>query len=218
MTVRQVIAEGTLGRIVELEARWDRFRPMVDLQSWKERTSNGSGALPNLGSHLVDQALILFGWPARLTARLSVMRDGAEAEDWIDLRLHYDRLEVTLRTSYLARNAGPRFRVHGTRGSFVKYGLDPQEAALVAGVRPDSDAWGEDDPALWGTLSVQDVPERIRTLPGCYANFYDGIHAAISAGKAVPVTAEDGLNVVRLLEAARRSNQLGSTISLEATT
>jgi predicted dehydrogenase len=149
LTVLQLLARGALGRLVECEMRWDRFRPEVAPESWKENAAGESGTLNNLGSHLVDQALVLFGWPQGVTARLSALRDGAEVDDWIDVRLHYPRLEVALKASYVARAAGPRFVLHGTEGSFVKHGVDPQEAALAAGERPDAPGWGEEPPAAW---------------------------------------------------------------------
>lgn len=218
MTVRQLLAGGTLGRLVEFESRWDRFRPVVT-DSWKERASGASGALPNLGTHLIDQALVLFGAPAAVTAQLGAARDGAEVDDWFDLRLHYPRLEVTLKASTLALGAGPRFVLHGTGGSFVKHGLDPQEDELAAGAWPDRPDWGEDDPARWGTLTTAEgggaLTRRVRTAPGRYAAFYDGLHAAITTGTPPPVRAEESLHVLRIVEAARHSSAGHATISLE---
>lgn len=218
-TVQQVLAQGSLGRVVECEMRWDRYRPAVAPQSWKEQATGGSGTLPNLGVHLLDQALQLFGWPEALTARLCAMREGAEVEDWIDVRLHYPRLEVTLKASYVAVHAGPRFVLHGTGGSFVKPGLDPQEQALAAGGRPDRPHWGEDEPWAWGTLWVPKgewlIPDRKPTVPGRYLAFYDGLHAAISEQAPLPVMPTDALRVLQLLEAARRSHASGSTVVLE---
>ena len=218
LTVQQVIASGVLGRIVEFEARWDRFRPIVNTASWKEQAEAGSGVLTNLGSHLIDQALLLFGWPNAITADLDIVRDGAVVDDWMDLRLHYERLRVTLRCSTVAQQSAPRFVIHGTTGSFVKHGLDPQEAALADGTPPNDSAWGADDPIRYGTLTRSDhdaARQQVPTIPGRYQTFYDGVYAALTDHAPPPVTPAQALRVVRLLEAARRSAATRSTISLE---
>ncbi len=219
LTVQRLVAAETLGRLVEYEGRWDRFRPEVVRESWKDQAAGGSGALNNLGSHLVDQALVLFGWPRAITARLGALRDRAEVEDWFNVQLHYPRFEAALKVSYLAQHEGPRFVLHGTRGSFVKYGLDPQEAALAAGEWPDAAGWGEELRAAWGTLSLQGhggVNRRtVNTLPGRYAAFYDGLHAAITSGAPVPVPPAQVVRVLQILETARRSHAENATIELE---
>ena len=218
LTVQQVIASGVLGRIVECEARWDRFRPIVNTASWKEQAEAGSGVLTNLGSHLIDQALMLFGWPNAITADLDIVRDGALVDDWMDLRLHYERLRVTLRCSTVAQQSAPRYVIHGTTGSFVKHGLDPQEAALAEGTSPDDPAWGADTPARYGTLTRTDhdaSTQQVPTIPGRYQTFYDGVYAAVTDHASPPVTTAQAMRNVRLLEAARRSAATRSTISLE---
>lgn len=215
LTLRQVLSQGRVGRPVEFIARWDRYRPLVR-PSWREARPEDGGLLGNLGSHLIDQAMVLFGAPEALTARLARLREGARAEDWFDLALHYPNLQVRLSASYLAQGDGPRYALHGTEASYLKHGVDPQEAALQAGQLPGSPGWGEEDPAQWGLLSGPGVPDPVPSLPGNYGAFYEGLHAAIRHGAAVPVSAEEGLAVVRVLEAARRSHREGRTLSWEA--
>lgn len=211
MTLRQVAQSGMLGRLVDFEAHYDRYRPVVDQVTWKEGNLPGSGILYNLGPHVIDQALQLFGMPHSVSAYIGQTRSQARSDDYYDIRLTYSSgVRAILRSSYLVAHEGPRYVLHGDQGSFVKYGLDPQEQAMKEGIRPGSPGWGEEQPDKWGYLTTYQhglsIQGRIRTLPGNYPAFYDQMYKAIRLGEPLPVTAEEGLNVVRVIEAAFRSH------------
>lgn len=211
LTLRALLARGELGRIVELESRFDRFRPVVR-QRWREQSPLGGGLWFDLGPHLLDQALQLFGWPQALRLDLARQRDGAVNDDGFDARLAYaGGLRVTLRASALAALPGPRFAAHGTRGSFVKWGLDAQEDALKAGQRPLPGAdWGVDTQAA--TLSTTGPDgETLQTAPlplrhGDYPAYYAGVRDAIVAGAPNPVPAAQAIDVMALIELGVRSD------------
>ena len=212
MTVRKIIQSGRLGRIVEFEAHYDRYRPVVDHKIWKEIPGAGSGILYNLGAHMIDQALVLFGLPSYIDARLGIQRIGGTSDDFYDLRLQYDDgMLVILKSSYLVREHGPRYVIHGEAGSFRKYGLDPQEQALKEGAVPGTAGWGAELPAYYGTLTTTidglAFTSAVETLAGNYGAFYDAIYSAIREGKALPVTAEEALQVIRLIALAVQSNK-----------
>jgi len=144
LTVRKLLEGGLLGRLVEFESRFDRFRDQPRPGAWREAEGPGGGILYDLGSHLIDQALVLFGAPRAVTADVRIQREFARADDYFDVRLDYDGLRVALGAGMLARLPTPRFVLRGTRGSFVKRGLDPQEEALKRGHAPGGPGWGED--------------------------------------------------------------------------
>ncbi len=219
LTVEKIIREGRLGRLVEYEAHYDRYRPAVDSSSWKEGTGPGSGILYNLGSHLIDQALHLFGMPSALDARVGRQRPGAKTDDYFDIRMEYDGLLVILKSSYLVCEPGPRYILHGETGSFVKYGLDPQEQMMKEGKLPQGADWGADRKENWGKLTTWQADgirsESVPTVPGNYAAFYSGLHKALVEGSAPPVTAEEGLGVIRVINACYESAQLRKSVGIE---
>ncbi len=149
LTVQRILQAGMLGRPVEYESRYERFRDQPREGAWREEAGPGSGILYDLGSHLIDQALVLFGQPRAVTADIQRQREFAKADDYFELLLDYDGLKVTLKAGMLVREPGPRFRLQGTEGSFVKHGMDPQEEALKRGLTPLATNWGEE---LRGTL------------------------------------------------------------------
>jgi len=207
VTVQRVVGDGVLGRIVSYEAHFDRFRLELRPGAWREQPLPGSGVWFDLGPHLLDQALLLFGIPEGISADVRIERDGAAADDAFDVTLRYPRMRATLRGSMLAQPLAPSFALHGTKGSFVKYGLDPQEAALKAGRTPDEPAWDVEPAELYGTLTS---PEGARTIPTISSNFtryYENIRDAI-LGKARPaVTPESALDVMQGLELAVASSR-----------
>jgi len=217
MTVKKVIEGKLLGRLVEYEAHFDRFRNFIR-DSWKEKPENNTSTLYNLGSHLIDQALVLFGMPQGVKADLRKMRTGAMVDDLFDLNLDYPGLKVTLKGSYLVREAGPRFALHGTDGSFVKTGTDPQEEALDAGRFPNEPGWGAESPEMWGTLNTEvgglHFRGKVETLKGNYLGFYQELYQSITAGSAVPVDPKDSLNGIRIIRAACESNEKHCRIAL----
>lgn len=216
LTVQALLASGRLGRLVHMESHFDRFRPQVRAR-WREAGGPAGGLWIDLGPHLLDQALQLFGWPQALTADIAALRDGAQTDDWFDARLRYaSGLIVTLHASALAACAGPRFVLHGTRGGYRKWGLDAQEDALRAGQRPDPAdlaAWGADPQA--GELRVlpaddltpNDEPtvQSWPTLNGRYPDYYSAICAALRGQGPNPVPATQALAVMRLLALGRQS-------------
>ncbi len=218
LTIQKVINEGLVGELVNFESNFDRFRNYIQPNSWKEDSSNGTGTIYNLGSHLIDQALVLFGLPEAVTAELRTLRPEGMVDDFFEVLLHYTGMRVALKASYLAREAGARFSLHGTQGSFVKYGLDPQENALKAGHSPQSTDWGKEKPEMWGTLNTEKhglhYVGKLETIAGNYMAFYDNIYDAIINGKELAVKPEEAINVISIIEAALESYKLKRTISL----
>ncbi|WP_437797822.1 oxidoreductase [Sorangium sp. So ce693] len=215
-TVRSCIEQGLLGEVASYEAHFDRFRPAIK-QGWREQEAPGSGILYDLGAHLIDQALVLFGLPRAVTADLQAQRSGARTVDYFHLTLDYGRRRVIVRSSTLVPEPGPRFAVHGDGGSFLKYGIDGQEDALKAGTRPGVPEWGREDPRWFGTLVTASGERRtIESLPGAYEAYYEAIAAAILDGAPPPVRAEEARDVIRVIEAAMKSAAERRTISLDA--
>lgn len=215
LTLRQVLASGELGAVHTFRAHFDRYAPEVKVR-WKEQAQPGAGVLWDLGSHLIDQALQLFGKPRAVTAHLSVQREGAQVEDAFELVLDHGSCRSMLHAGALVRAPGPRYAVHGTQGSFVKYGIDPQEDALKLGKRPGDAGWGHDAPASHATVTGADgVPRTVETIPGAYESFYRGIHEAIAQGGDVPVTAQEATDVIRVIELALRSHRERRTVDFE---
>lgn len=192
LTVRQLIAAGELGELSHFESHYDRYRPVVQ-DRWRERAGPGSGIWYDLGSHLVDQALQLFGPPDAVFADLAMQREGAVAIDYFHVVLRYGRMRAVLHGSSLVAETVRRFEVHGTLASFVKYGMDPQEDALKRGGLPDSQH---------GVLTHADGTVRqVPILPGNYASYYEAVRDAIEKGAPNPVPPEEALAVMRVLEA-----------------
>ncbi|WP_394821893.1 oxidoreductase [Pendulispora albinea] len=211
LTVRDLLAKGTLGRLATYEAYYDRFRPEVR-NRWKDQPGEGTGILYDLGPHLIDQALDLFGEPQSIDARVLRERDGAETNDAFELTLRYPNLRVQLGATLLAASPRPRFHLRGTRASFVKYGVDPQEAMLAAGDHYASPHWGEEPEDAWGTVfSVstgdQSIHPPLATHRGDYRDYYRDIESAIRTGKRPAVTAEHGVRVMRVIEFALASSR-----------
>lgn len=216
LTLQSVLAAGTLGRPVHFESRFDRYRPAVRVR-WRESAEPGAGLWYDLGPHLVDQAVQLFGAPDAIGLDRARVRDGAESDDWFVAVLQYPQRRAVLRASTLAADAGPRLALHGTGGSFARYGLDPQEAALKAGRRPADPDWGQDpEPAIL-TLPDGDGFSRVTLpcLPGDYRRYYAGVRAAIAGEAPVPVTGDQALTVMRIIEAGCRADAEGRRVSLK---
>lgn len=210
LTVRELIEGGTLGRIVHFESHFDRFRPQVR-QRWREEASRGGGLLFDLGPHLIDQALALFGAPESVFATVKQHRDQTSASDYVHLLLGYADKEVVLHASALAAIEPPRFAVHGTRGSYVKAGLDTQEDQLKAGLRPGQDGFGGGNAA--GTLRAlegeSEVERVVPTRDGAYVEFYRALAEAIAHGAPFPVSAQDAVDVMTVIELANESAREG---------
>jgi len=216
-TVKQLLEQGYLGRLVEYEAHYDRFRNTLKPGAWRETSNLGSGLLFDLGSHLIDQAQVLFGLPQTITADIRSQRDGARADDYFEIGLDYAGLKVILRAGMLVRELGPHFILHGTEGSFVKYGMDTQEAALRQGLTPsDQPNWGAEPQTQWGTLNTQigglHFYGQLETLHGCYQAFYQNVAQAIDQGVALEVQPEQARNTIRIIELALESHREKRTV------
>ncbi len=216
LTIQKILDEGLLGRLVEYEAHFDRYRNIVQTDTWKEDPGSGAGTLFNLGSHLIDQSLVLFGKPDHVYADIRVLRSGGQIDDAFTLLLDYPGIKVTLKASYLVKEPGPRYYLHGTEGSFLKHGIDPQEENLKKGEWPLGDDWGKEPESDWGLLNTEAGGKSFRgkyeTIPGRYGDFYENIHKSLSSGNEPAVTAEQANMVIRVIEAARESNETGRKI------
>jgi predicted dehydrogenase len=218
MTVQKIVQSGILGKLVEFESHFDRYRPAITPSTWKEEEGEYAGVLYNLGSHMVDQALALFGMPEAVTAHLRIIRPYGKVIDYYDIRLQYADFAALLKCSYLVKEEGPRYILHGTYGSFLKWGIDPQEEILKTGVLPGGDSWGTEHESRWGILNVSNQNneqiQRIATEKGNYRAFYDNLFEAIRNGQPLAVKPVEARNGIRILEMAIESNKLGITIPL----
>lgn len=206
LALRQIIAEGTLGRVVYLETHFDRFRPEVR-QRWREQAVPGGGIWYDLGPHLIDQILSLFGPPEALSADIAAQRDGAIIDDYFHMTLRYGAMRAVLHATMLSAAPCPRFIVQGTAGGFVKYGLDPQEDALRAGARPAAPGWGSDPQPGELTLWAGDTPttRAAPAPPGDYPAYYAKVRDAALGVGPNPVPPAAALAVMRMIELGRRS-------------
>lgn len=218
LTVKKLINDGVLGEINTYQVHFDRYRPVVR-DRWREKQGPGSGMLYDLGSHLIDQALNLFGMPQFVSADVFAQRENAETDDYFHITLGYEKLRVILHSGSVVPSNGPRFQVHGNKGSFIKYGIDGQEAALIDGKKPTDNNWGVDQPQYYGKLfTVEGEIEKqdtIETIPGSYTTYYKKIAESILHGKNAPVTAYEGLLVIKIIETALKSSLEKKVIFLD---
>lgn len=207
VTVRKLLSEGVLGNVTLFESHFDRFRPELRPGAWREQSLPGSGLWFDLGAHLLDQALVLFGSPQAIAADIRIERAGAAADDAFDVTLHYPHRRALLRASMLAASPGPTFAVHGTKGSFIKYGLDPQEAALKCGRMPDEASWDAEPSDLYGRLTTPEGTRTIATIPSSFSHYYENVRDAILGKAELAVTPEQAVNVMHGLELGVASSQ-----------
>ncbi|MFJ8724202.1 Gfo/Idh/MocA family oxidoreductase [Streptomyces sp. NPDC093269] len=220
LTLRKLLAEGELGDVLRFESRFERWRPQLK-GGWRESgdPAEVGGLLYDLGSHVVDQALVLFGPAASVYAESDVRRPGAETDDDTFIAItHTSGVRSHLYVSATTAQLGPRFRVLGSSAGYVKYGLDPQEAALREGLRPGP-GWGQEPEPLWGRIGAGESPltgggDPVPTLPGDYPAYYAAITKALREGGPVPVTAHEAASALDVLEAARRSARDGVVVTL----
>lgn len=217
-TVQKVLAENKLGRLIEFESHYDRYRTYITPDTWKEEGGEFAGVLYNLGSHMVDQVYVLFGKPLAVTAHLKIVRIGGVVTDYYDIRLEYKGFSAVVKCSYLVKNPGPRYSIYGEFGTFHKWGIDPQEELLKAGNLPIGNDWGKEPESEWGTIVYQengiDFNEKIETLPGNYNLFYNNVFDAIRNGAELLVRPDDAVEVLKILEACLESNKKKKTIYL----
>lgn len=213
LTLQKLLAEGSLGRVVSMESHFDRWRPGATAGGWREKLdrTEGGGLLLDLGTHLADQALVLFGKPEGVSAEILTERDGAVADDSFTLRLRYPGLYVTLGANCLSALEPPRYSLRGTKGNYWKFGLDPQEPALLKLTKIPAGPWGEDPSSKWGTLAVGVnggmVTRPIATLPGDYRFFYQGVRDALLGKAQAPVQPVEAWRVAQLLEWAALASE-----------
>lgn len=217
-TVRQVLVDGSLGEIVEAEFHFDRYNPQLSRKQHKETVNSGSGILKDLGPHIIDQALYLFGFPKAVFADIRITRENSVVDDWIDLVLYYTDLRVRLKASFFVREPNPAYVLHGKKGSFLKHRGDVQEDELKLMKKPNLDSWGTEPLDKEGFLHTEIdgriMHGRIPTLKGNYYDFFDGVYNAIVNDTAEPVTAEDGARVMQIIEAAILSNKEKRVVDL----
>ncbi len=218
-TVKKIVVDGLLGDVVEAAFHFDRYNENLSPKQHKEMPGPGAGLLNDLGPHLIDQALHLFGMPQAVFADIRIMRSISQVDDYFSILLYYADKRVILKSSILVKEAIPAFVVHGTKGSFLKVRGDIQEAALVANQIPIAEDWGEEPAAMMGilhtTIEGKAIRENIPTLLGNYGAYYAAIHQAITHNSPVPVTPQDGIHVMQIIEAARRSAEEGKRILIE---
>lgn len=219
LTVKKLLEQEVLGKLVEFESHYDRYRNFIDTDSWKEFGDEYAGVLYNLGSHMVDQAYVLFGKPQAVTAHLKVVRPGGKVYDYYDIRLDYGSFTAILKCSYLVKDPGPRYSLHGYSGSFHKWGIDPQEETMKSGRLPAGGAWGFETPDNWGHLTFlkEDLTysSRVETLPGNYNLFYSNIYDVLRKGKEPFVKMDEAIAVLEILEACIESNKYKKTIFID---
>lgn len=210
LTLKRLIAEGALGRVTRFESRFERWRPQVRAGAWRElgAPEEAGGLLFDLGSHLVDQAIQLFGSPTHVYAEVERRREGAQADDDAFVALRHGNGTVShLWMSHVAGSLGPRYRVLGLAGAFEKLALDPQEQQLVDGIRPGDPRYGLEPEELWGELARgEEERRRVATERGAYQRFYEGVAKAIRDGAAPPVPPEEAILTIQVLESARDSS------------
>ena len=210
LTVKKLLHSGKLGKIVEMEIHFDRFRP-IPKTGWKESETPGNGIHYDLGSHLIDQALQLFGKPGEVMGDIRTQRSKAKTEDYFEITLFYDQLKVILKAGNLVKAPLPHFIVHGEKGSFVKYGMDIQESQLREGIFPrENHAWGEEPAEIAGTLYLENGPEsgeKVLSENGDYRLFYQNLADVLNGKTSLEVKPEQALLVIQIIELAEKSHR-----------
>jgi scyllo-inositol 2-dehydrogenase (NADP+) len=215
--IRDLVAAGTLGRIVRFESNYDRFRPNFKPNAWREKAAAGAGILFDIGPHVIDAAMVLFGKPEAVTADVRIERTGGLADDAFDIMLHYpDSMRAVLSSNILAAWQRPRFLLFGTKGAFVKHTVDPQESNLRFGNIPEKGPWGAEPEENWGLLTLSDgtntTQRRVPSGSGDYRDFYANVRDVLE-GKAKPfVSLPYAVDVMRALELCRASSDQRRTL------
>lgn len=218
-TVKKVIDSGLLGNIIEYEAHFDEFRDLTEEEVLREDNGSGSGILYDLGPHLIDQAQCLFGMPYEIYADICIQRESGRTIDYFEIILSYEKIKVVLKACTLIKKTNPHFSIHGTKGSFVKYGMDVQEETLNKGITPsDLNNWGEEHVNLRGTINTifndLKISGRVESEYGDYREFYRNVKEAILENKKLHVLPEEARNTIRLIELAMKSYQEKKRISI----
>ena len=217
LTIRTLLEYHRLGEVLEFESHFDRYRPLRDRVEWKNIPAPGSGVLFDLGPHLIDQALVLFGKPEAIYADLRIQRETGKVVDCFELHLHYRGMKAILKAGVFVKELGPRLIVHGRNGSFIKYGLDPQEERLRKGMRPKR-TLGEDPEEQWGILNVVDengnqIREQVPSVQGNYMAYFHNVYETIAGKSELIVKPEQARMVIEVIEAAYLSSELKKVIT-----
>lgn len=217
-TVKQVIDQQLLGAITEMEIQFARFNPALSPKLHKEIPSPGAGIVKDLGPHIIDQALCLFGKPQSVFADFRITRTNSQVEDYFEILLYYKDKRVRVKAGYFMREPVPSYIVHGTKGSFLKSRADVQEALLVKGAKPDITNWGAEPDSEQGLLHTEKdgviIREKLPTLKGNYYEFYNKVYEALAHDKPMPVTVDDGILVMQIIDAAFKSHATRKVIDL----
>ena len=213
LTVQKILKKKYLGEVLDYEVHFDRYIPDLP-NNWRFKNLPGSGVLFDLGSHLIDQAIFLFGKPIGVWARIYTRRKNSNADDTFDLKLIYPEINVTLKGGVFVKEPGPRFTIHGTNGSFVKFGTDPQEEALKTGQWPEGEHWGEEDEKFWGILNTNHDIAPIKTTRGNYHGFFNNVYDSIMGKADLAVHPENSALIIEIIEKAIVSNKEGKIISI----
>jgi scyllo-inositol 2-dehydrogenase (NADP+) len=217
-TIVDILQQKQLGEVHEYECHFDRYRPEAKPNAWREKATPGSGILYDLGSHLIDQALCLFGIPNTITADIKMQRPHAIIDDYFDIRLDYGYTKAILKASMLVREMGPRYMLQGTKGSYIKSGDDPQEALLKEGVAPTGKNWGTEPAGIEGILHTEMDGEVVRKIlaskQGNFGDYYRNLYATLVEGKPLLEKPEHGFNTIRIIELALQSSKEKRTIDI----
>lgn len=215
LTTQKILKSGQLGDIVEAEIRFERYNPLLSAKAWKEKNQPGSGILMDLGAHIIDQAVVLFGKPTDIFADIRTLRPNSEVNDYFDILLFYPKNRVRLKATFFAKEALPAYVLQGTNGSFLKPRGDVQEDELKLGKTPNRDNWGTEAVENQGILNTTTTHELVKTQQGNYLELFDALYRSIVMDEDVPVSAIDAVNSLKIMEASIQSSALGQKISFD---
>lgn len=217
-TVKKVLSQQLLGRIVEAEIHFDRYNTGLSAKKHKETSLPGTGVLYDLGSHLIDETLQLFGWPDAVFADIRTIRTVSIIDDYFELLLYYNDKRVRLHSTVIAREPSIGYVLHGELGSFIKPKTNGQEIKLLKGVLPQGEDWGLEEETEWGLLHTEKdgviIHEKIPSEKGNYMDYFEGLYQALRHNKPLPVPAKDGLAVIKIITAAFKSSNEKRVVDL----
>nr|WP_320057833.1 Gfo/Idh/MocA family oxidoreductase [uncultured Bacteroides sp.] len=217
-TVKQVIDSRILGELNEMEIHYERYNMQLSPKKHKEDPNAGAGILKDLGPHAIDQALYLFGMPQAVFADVRITRPTSLVDDYFDILLYYPSFRVRVKGGYIVKEPLPAYIIHGTKGSFLKSRADVQEANLQKGLSPNIASWGTEPESEKGLINYEKngttIRTKIQTLQGNYMEFYNGVYSALTQNSPMPVTVDDGIRVMRIIESAFRSSKEKRVIEL----
>jgi predicted dehydrogenase len=219
LAIKEVIDQRLLGTLIDAEFRWDRYKPALSYKVHKEIKQPGAGNIYDLGPHLIDQTICLFGKPEKLFAIVQTHRADSEVDDYFDISLLYPNVNVRLKSSLLALEPVPSFVLQGSEGSFLKSRSDIQETVLQEGILPSTPDWGQEPESEWGILHTshegKESREKFASPAGHYQSFFQGVYHHIRDNAPSPVPLQDSVLNIQIIEAALQSSRTGQTISLD---